>query len=105
MALRKASRLGERTTMVCNTNAPNRPPDIIALVSPMAMCADPLYPLQDTVWKNWRTLVTLLQLYAGRVAEYINIFEENFWCFFFWCISPVMVAAMPTFPLDQFFAL
>ena len=49
-----------------------------SLLSPNAyVCLFSVHPLQDTVWKNWRPLVTMMQLSDGRVAEYINIFDKN----------------------------
>ena len=35
-----------------------------------------VYPMHGTVWKNWRPLVTLLQLSDGSVAEFIDIFKK-----------------------------
>ena len=31
-----------------------------------------LYGCQDSIWKNWRPLVSLLQISGGRVAEFID---------------------------------
>ena len=40
-------------------------------------CRLSAYPLQDTVWKNWKPLVILLQHSHGRVAKYIDTLEKN----------------------------
>ena len=36
-----------------------------------------LYACQDSIWKNWRPLVSLLQISGGRVAEFIDTFEKT----------------------------
>ena len=51
-----------------------RPP-LSVLCVPVA-CPTP-YPCQDSIWKNWRPLVSLLQISGGRVAEFIDTFEKT----------------------------
>ena len=51
-----------------------RPP-LSVLCVPVA-CAT-LYACPDSIWKNWRPLVSLLQISCGRVAEFIDTFEKT----------------------------
>ena len=36
-----------------------------------------LYACHDSIWKNWRLLVSLLQISGGRVAEFIDTLEKT----------------------------
>ena len=36
-----------------------------------------VYACQDSIWKNSRPLVSLLQISGGRVAEFIDTFEKT----------------------------
>ena len=48
-----------------------------ALLSPnVYVCRFSVYPMQDTVWKNWTPVVTLPRLSNGHVAQYIDIFKK-----------------------------
>ena len=51
-----------------------RPP-LSVLCVPVA--CPTLYAWQDSIWKNWRPLVSLLQIYGGRVGEFIDTFEKG----------------------------
>ena len=51
-----------------------RPP-LSVLCVPVA--CPTLYPCQDSIWTNWRPLVSLLQISGGRVAEFIDTFEKT----------------------------
>ena len=41
------------------------------------MACPTLYACQDSIWKNWRPLVSLLQISYGRVGEFIDTFEKT----------------------------
>ena len=51
-----------------------RPP-LSVLCVPVA--CPKLYPRQDSIWKSWRPLVSLLQISGGHVAEFIGTFEKT----------------------------
>ena len=51
-----------------------RPP-LSVLCVPVA--CPTLYPCQDSIWKNWRPVVSLPQISGGRVAEFIDTFEKT----------------------------
>ena len=51
-----------------------RPP-LSVLCVPVA--CPTLYACQDSIWKNWRPLVSLVQISGGRVAEFIDTFEKT----------------------------
>ena len=49
---------------------------------PLSVLCEPvacptLCACQDSIWKNWRPLVLLLQISGGRVAEFIDTFKET----------------------------
>ena len=73
VALRKAGRRGKKTTMVHHSDLRKS----LQLSPNVYVCPFSVYPMQDTMLKNWRPLVTLLQLSDERVAEYLGIFEKN----------------------------
>ena len=50
-------------------------PTLSVLCVPVA--CPTLDPCQDSIWKNWRPLVSLLQICGGRVAEFIDTFEKS----------------------------
>ena len=51
-----------------------RPPQPILCV---LLACPTLYACQDSKWKNWRPLVSLLQISGGRVAEFIDTLEKT----------------------------
>ena len=50
-------------------------PPLSVLCVPVA--CPTLHPCQDSIWKNTRPLVSLLQISGGRVAEFIDTFEKT----------------------------
>ena len=47
-------------------------------VSSLRTCGlSTLYACHDSIWKNWRPLVSLLQIFGGRVAEFIDPIEKT----------------------------
>ena len=51
-----------------------RPP-LSVLCVPVACTT--LYAYQDSIWKNWRPLLSLLQISGGRVVEFTDTFEKT----------------------------